>query len=169
VFLRVDANCRKLFRDELGAEPSEQTASVFSRPHLRRHTRDDDRLLRRRPNRAEDGRDGAGERTALMCRLPIAATATHNPPRRILPMRAPATLGGTGRQSSSGQFAATASTTLTADAVTPCSVHRMPAARSRVFKRCSIRRQESLKAGVKKALRPASSVGMLPLADVASL
>ena len=27
--LRVYANCRKLFRDELGAEPSEQTASVF--------------------------------------------------------------------------------------------------------------------------------------------
>jgi len=23
------ANCRKLFRDELGAEPSEQTAAVF--------------------------------------------------------------------------------------------------------------------------------------------
>src|SRR5262245_31755394 len=27
--LRVYANCRKLFRDELGAEPSEQTAAVF--------------------------------------------------------------------------------------------------------------------------------------------
>jgi DNA-binding SARP family transcriptional activator len=27
--LRVYANCRKLFRDELGAEPSEQTATVF--------------------------------------------------------------------------------------------------------------------------------------------
>ena len=27
--LRVFANCRKLFRDELGAEPSEQTAAVF--------------------------------------------------------------------------------------------------------------------------------------------
>ena len=27
--LRVYARCRKLFRDELGAEPSEQTASVF--------------------------------------------------------------------------------------------------------------------------------------------
>jgi len=27
--LRVYANCRRLFRDELGAEPSEQTASVF--------------------------------------------------------------------------------------------------------------------------------------------
>src|SRR5262245_45801628 len=27
--LRVYANCRKLFRDELGAEPSEQTAKVF--------------------------------------------------------------------------------------------------------------------------------------------
>jgi len=29
--LRVYANCRKLFRDELGAEPSEQTAAVFLR------------------------------------------------------------------------------------------------------------------------------------------
>jgi DNA-binding SARP family transcriptional activator len=27
--LRVYANCRKLFRDELGAEPSERTAAVF--------------------------------------------------------------------------------------------------------------------------------------------
>jgi SARP family transcriptional regulator, regulator of embCAB operon len=27
--LRVYANCRKLFRDELGADPSEQTAAVF--------------------------------------------------------------------------------------------------------------------------------------------
>jgi DNA-binding SARP family transcriptional activator len=27
--LRVYANCRKLFRDELGAEPSKQTAAVF--------------------------------------------------------------------------------------------------------------------------------------------
>jgi DNA-binding SARP family transcriptional activator len=27
--LRVYASCRKLFRDELGAEPSEQTAAVF--------------------------------------------------------------------------------------------------------------------------------------------
>jgi DNA-binding SARP family transcriptional activator len=27
--LRVFANCRKLFRDELGAEPSEQTAALF--------------------------------------------------------------------------------------------------------------------------------------------
>ena len=27
--LRVYANCRKLFREELGAEPSEQTATVF--------------------------------------------------------------------------------------------------------------------------------------------
>jgi hypothetical protein len=27
--LRVYANCRKLFREELGAEPSEQTAAVF--------------------------------------------------------------------------------------------------------------------------------------------
>ncbi|MGE5245438.1 MAG: AfsR/SARP family transcriptional regulator [Betaproteobacteria bacterium] len=27
--LRIFANCRKLFRDELGAEPSEQTAAVF--------------------------------------------------------------------------------------------------------------------------------------------
>ena len=34
--LRVYANCRKLFRDELGAEPSEQTASVF-RDILRAH------------------------------------------------------------------------------------------------------------------------------------
>ena len=29
--LRVYANCRKLFRDELGADPSEQTAAVFLR------------------------------------------------------------------------------------------------------------------------------------------
>jgi DNA-binding SARP family transcriptional activator len=27
--LRVYARCRKLFRDELGAEPSEKTANVF--------------------------------------------------------------------------------------------------------------------------------------------
>ena len=27
--LRVYANCRRLFRDELGVEPSEQTAAVF--------------------------------------------------------------------------------------------------------------------------------------------
>jgi DNA-binding SARP family transcriptional activator len=27
--LRVYANCRKLFRNELGAEPSEQTSAVF--------------------------------------------------------------------------------------------------------------------------------------------
>jgi DNA-binding SARP family transcriptional activator len=27
--LRVFANCRKLFRDELDAEPSEQTAALF--------------------------------------------------------------------------------------------------------------------------------------------